>query len=136
VTEQSPSAEALEIADRIRAPNGMKCAAEIDALVKQRVFAERNWWQNRERQRLEQISTLQKTVQGFQRALAERPAPAVVDYTERAREEELQELWLDLIEKDDRISPEEYPDMALLTREEFFGYLKHYASTVASEVLK
>jgi hypothetical protein len=48
----------------------------------------------------------------------------------------MEELWLDLVEKDDRTSPKEYPDMALLTREEFFGYLKHYASAVASEVLK
>jgi hypothetical protein len=129
MTEQPPSAEALEIAERIRAPNRMKCAAEIDALVKQRVSAERSWWQNRERQRLEQISTLQKTVQGFQRAQAERPAP-------KGPQRLMEELWLDLVEKDDRTSPKEYPDMALLTREEFFGYLKHYASAVASEVLK
>lgn len=30
-----------------------------------------------------------------------------------------QELWRDLCEKDDRTSPEEYPDMALITEDEF-----------------
>ena len=28
-------------------------------------------------------------------------------------------LWRDLLEKDDRTSPAEYPDMALITRDEF-----------------
>ena len=27
--------------------------------------------------------------------------------------------WRDLLEKDDRTSPEDYPDMALITQEEF-----------------
>ena len=30
-----------------------------------------------------------------------------------------EELWRDLLEKDDRTSPEEYPDMALITFDEF-----------------
>ena len=33
------------------------------------------------------------------------------------------DLWRDLCEKDDRTSPEEYPDMALLTFEEFCSLL-------------
>jgi hypothetical protein len=37
-------------------------------------------------------------------------------------------LWTDLVEKDDRTSPEEYPDMALIKFEEFEYILDHYAS--------
>ena len=32
-------------------------------------------------------------------------------------------LWRDLCEKDDRTSPEEYPDMALITQDEFCSTL-------------
>jgi hypothetical protein len=39
----------------------------------------------------------------------------------------LRELWYDLVEKDDRTSPEEYPDMAMLTQDEFFAYLRMFA---------
>jgi hypothetical protein len=35
----------------------------------------------------------------------------------------VEELWQDLLEKDDRTSPDDYPDMALITFEEFAGYL-------------
>jgi hypothetical protein len=34
-------------------------------------------------------------------------------------------LWLDILEKDDRTSPEEYPDMALITEEEFAGSIRY-----------
>ena len=34
-----------------------------------------------------------------------------------------EDLWQELVEMDDRTSPEEYPDHALITREEFFGFL-------------
>lgn len=35
----------------------------------------------------------------------------------------IEELWRDLLEKDDRTSLEDYPDMALITFEEFAGYI-------------
>lgn len=41
------------------------------------------------------------------------------------------EAWLNLIEKDDRTSPEEYPDMALITRQELAEYM---ASASAGKV--
>lgn len=34
-------------------------------------------------------------------------------------------LWLDILEKDDRTSPEESPDMALITEEEFAGSIRY-----------
>lgn len=33
------------------------------------------------------------------------------------------ELWQDLVEKDDRTSPEEYPEMALISFDELAGYI-------------
>jgi hypothetical protein len=33
-------------------------------------------------------------------------------------------LWQELIDKDDRNSPEEYPEMALITFDEFADYIK------------
>lgn len=35
-------------------------------------------------------------------------------------------LWTDLCEKDDRTSPEEYPDMALITQDEFCSTLDRF----------
>lgn len=35
----------------------------------------------------------------------------------------VEELWRNLLEKDDRTSPEDYPDMALIKFEEFAGYI-------------
>ena len=40
---------------------------------------------------------------------------------------EAKELWRDLCEKDDRTSPEEYPDMALITEDEFYSCLDAFA---------
>jgi len=37
--------------------------------------------------------------------------------------EAVEAAWQDLIEKDDRTSPEEYPDMALITRGDLAGYM-------------
>lgn len=37
-----------------------------------------------------------------------------------------EEAWHDLIEKDDRNSPEEYPDMALISFEELQAYMLAY----------
>jgi len=39
----------------------------------------------------------------------------------------IDEAWQDLVEKDDRTSPEEYPDMALITHDELAGYMAHAA---------
>ena len=36
----------------------------------------------------------------------------------------IERLWQSLLDKDDRNSPEEYPDMAMLTFEEFAGYIR------------
>jgi hypothetical protein len=36
----------------------------------------------------------------------------------------IDDLWQDLLDKDDRTSPAEYPDMALITRDEFEAYLQ------------
>jgi hypothetical protein len=33
------------------------------------------------------------------------------------------ELWQELLDKDDRTSPEDYPDMALITRDELVDFL-------------
>ncbi len=40
------------------------------------------------------------------------------------------DLWQDLLDKDDRTSPEEYPDMALITREEFEAAMLLFGSDV------
>jgi hypothetical protein len=42
------------------------------------------------------------------------PAPAPAELAERAKA-----LWQDILDKDDRTSPAEYPEMALLTFDEF-----------------
>lgn len=47
------------------------------------------------------------------------------------------ELWQDLLEKDDRTSPEEYPDMALITQDEFFAALDRFrAAEVEAERMR
>ena len=46
--------------------------------------------------------------------------------TMRSAEEvraEIERLWQSLLDKDDRNSPEDYPDMAMLTFDEFSGYI-------------
>jgi hypothetical protein len=37
-------------------------------------------------------------------------------------------IWRGLLEKDDRTSPADYPDMALITRDELFAYLDDFAA--------
>lgn len=37
-------------------------------------------------------------------------------------------FWLDLVEKDDRTSPEEYPDMALISHDELVGMVRYVAA--------
>lgn len=37
----------------------------------------------------------------------------------------IETLWQDLLDKDDRTSPAEYPDMALITKEEFAEALRN-----------
>lgn len=44
------------------------------------------------------------------------------------REALANELWQALLDKDDRTSPEEYPDMVLITQSEFFAALALYAA--------
>lgn len=36
----------------------------------------------------------------------------------------VREAWTDLVEKDDRRSPEEYPDMALITQDELREFME------------
>lgn len=38
------------------------------------------------------------------------------------------DLWRDLCEKDDRTSPEDYPDMALIKEDEFYYCLEAFAA--------
>jgi hypothetical protein len=77
MTEQSPSAGALHVAETFidTRERWHKLARRIDSLCEQRVSAETERWQNRDRQRLEQISALQAAVQSFQSARDERSAP-------------------------------------------------------------
>lgn len=56
-------------------------------------------------------------------------AGSMADQTDRQRAEAKapsteETCWLDLVEKDDRTSPTEYPDHALITRNELFGYMQ------------
>lgn len=41
----------------------------------------------------------------------------------RLSKKTVEQFWQELLEKDDRTSPEEYPDMALITFDEFSGYM-------------
>jgi hypothetical protein len=36
-----------------------------------------------------------------------------------------EDAWQDLLDKDDRTSPEDYPDMALITFDELRDYMTH-----------
>jgi hypothetical protein len=45
------------------------------------------------------------------------------------------QFWTDLCEKDDRTSPEEYPDMALITQDELVSCLEQYAELRVAEAL-
>jgi len=44
------------------------------------------------------------------------------------------EAWQDLVEKDDRTSPEEYPEMALITREELADYMRAALSPASTDI--
>lgn len=46
----------------------------------------------------------------------------------------VRELWQNLMEKDDRNSPAEYPEMCLVTFEEFAGYIEAGAAQAVAEV--
>src|SRR4051794_24910844 len=74
---EQPSAEALELGRRHGADEitAYERAVDIDALIAQRLAAETERWQERDRQRLDQIGRLQETVQSLQSARDERPAP-------------------------------------------------------------
>jgi hypothetical protein len=77
MTEQPPSAEALELVSRLRKLqfepgtahiswhelNLLDAGKAIDALIGEHVAAEAERWEHRDRQRLEQIERLQDTVQ-------------------------------------------------------------------------
>ena len=45
--------------------------------------------------------------------------------TEAEIRTEIERLWQSLLDKDDRNSPEDYPDMAMLTFDEFSNYINH-----------
>lgn len=44
------------------------------------------------------------------------------------READISTLWQELIDKDDRTSPAEYPEMALITREELADFISRAKS--------
>ena len=59
------------------------------------------------------------------------PAPQ----TSAAEQNDLIErFWQSLLDKDDRNSPEEYPDMAMLTFDEFAGYIREVADPHAAQI--
>ena len=45
--------------------------------------------------------------------------------TEAEIRAEIKRMWQSLLDKDDRNSPADYPDMAMLTFDEFSGYVNH-----------
>lgn len=51
------------------------------------------------------------------------------DARQRANEA-IDDLWQDLVEKDDRTSPSEYPEMALITHDEFAAYINNVLETM------
>lgn len=62
-------------------------------------------------------------------AKAELASPPDADVTDP------RDLWRDLCEKDDRTSPEEYPDMALITEDELVSLLQQYGDERAREAM-
>ncbi|MFD2501443.1 hypothetical protein ACFSTI_24900 [Rhizorhabdus histidinilytica] len=63
-------------------------------------------------------------------ALAELGVAALASTPQPAAAETVDALWLELCEYDDRTSPEEYPDHALITRDELAEFI---ARAVAAE---
>ena len=59
---------------------------------------------------------------------------ATTEPSKEAHSKEALELWTDLCEKDDRTSPEEYPDMALITQDEFCAALDRFRAAGAEKV--
>lgn len=45
-------------------------------------------------------------------------------------------LWQDILDKDDRNSPEEYPDMALITADEFRDAIEQATSLERLQVIR
>jgi hypothetical protein len=66
-------------------------------------------------------------------ALAETPLPPPLR-TDREIGELIEQLWQDLLDKDDRTSPEEYPDHALITFDEFRDYVNQSLLTLSQQV--
>ncbi|WP_367347605.1 hypothetical protein [Sphingobium yanoikuyae] len=56
--------------------------------------------------------------------LAALATPSKPDPQSREPSMTVDDAWQDLVDKDDRTSPEEYPDMALITREELADYMQ------------
>jgi hypothetical protein len=52
------------------------------------------------------------------------------------REALAREMWEELVEKDDRTSPKEYPDMALISFEELCNYIVAARAEVLEEAIK
>jgi len=66
------------------------------------------------------ISGLRSWAQSLERMIANR---AVLASSAAESAADIDRLWLDLVEKDDRTSPVEYPDMALITKDELRAML-------------
>lgn len=45
----------------------------------------------------------------------------------------IQGFWLDLQEKNDRTSPEEYPDMCLITRDELAAFARYVTALLPKD---
>lgn len=71
------------------------------------------------------VPYLGKTMTEGLRRVREADAGAVPGLTEYQKAAPIiRDLWQDLMEKDDRNSPAEYPEMCLITFEEFARYME------------
>lgn len=59
----------------------------------------------------------------------------MADIVERLQKE-MNEAWQEHLDRDDRTSPEEYPEMALITQDEFFRYMQQAASLYADTIAR
>lgn len=74
-------------------------------------------WRANEQETSRLISVLDQVIKSL-------ATPSQPDPQSREPSLTVADAWQDLVDKDDRTSPEEYPDMALITREELADYMQ------------
>ena len=62
------------------------------------------------------------------------PAEPHAEQSRKSMSDLVERLWQNLLDKDDRNSPEEYPDMAMLTFDEFAGYIREASAPHAEQI--